>query len=100
MGHRGRLLALFLFVLVLSAVSTYLVIVQPGRVPGTADEIPRITKEQLLRKIERNDTILVVDTRAESIFNSGHIRGAVSVPFAMISQGEWVPPSDIEVVFY
>ena len=100
MKQRGWLLAVFLIALVGSILATYLVITSRGGAPGTTDEIPRITKEELLPELERNDSLLLVDTRNKSSYDRDHIRGAVSVPASTIASGDWVPPSGKEIIFY
>ena len=72
----------------------------PADLPTSPDEVPRISIEELLQKMESGANILIVDTRSESEYLSGHIKGAVSVPFTTISLEEWQPPHDEEIVLY
>jgi hypothetical protein len=65
-----------------------------------SSEIPRISKEELLRKMENGEDILIVDTRYKSEYDAGHIRGAVSGPYSEIVLRKWQPPPDQEVVLY
>ena len=70
--------------------------------PSPSEMVPRITAEELFQKIEREENILIVDTRAdvETSFEAGHIPGAVPVPLAQILDKQWVPTSDIEIILY
>lgn len=67
-----------------------------------SERVPRITIEELLQKIESNANILIVDTRVdvETQFDAGHIKGAVPVPLSKITEGQWIPPADKEIIFY
>jgi 3-mercaptopyruvate sulfurtransferase SseA len=76
----------------------------PDSTSGTppSERVPRITKEELLQKIESNANILVVDTRldVETEFDAGHIKGAIPVPLSKITEGQWTPPADKEIILY
>ena len=70
--------------------------------PSPLERIPRITVDELLKKIEGNADILVVDTRVdvEKEFASDHVKGANPVPLNEIISGQWIPPEDKEIVIY
>lgn len=72
----------------------------PADLPTSPDEVPRISIEELLQKMENGTAILIVDTRSESEYRSGHIKGAVSIPLATIVLEEWQPPRNKEIVLY
>jgi predicted sulfurtransferase len=63
-------------------------------------EVPRISKEELIQKLENGDDVLIVDTRYKSEYDRGHIEGAVSAPYSEIVLRKWQPPPDREVVLY
>jgi hypothetical protein len=67
-------------------------------------QVPRITIEELLQKIQSDSDILIVDSRVdvEQQFAIGHIKGAIPVPLSQITSGQWLPPAnkDQEIVFY
>jgi hypothetical protein len=69
-----------------------------------SDRVPRISIEDLQMKINNNEPILIIDSRVDvsEQFTIGHIRGAVPVPLAKITSGEWMPPLDknLEIVIY
>jgi 3-mercaptopyruvate sulfurtransferase SseA len=72
--------------------------------PSPSERVPRITVGELFQKMERGETILVVDTRVdvESAFEAGHIKGAVPVPLTKILDRQWVPDADTdtEIILY
>jgi 3-mercaptopyruvate sulfurtransferase SseA len=72
-------------------------------IPPT-QRVPRITKEELLQKINSHADILIIDSRldVEEQFDAGHIPGAVPVPLSAITDGKWQPPADQnqEIIFY
>ncbi|MEE8414024.1 MAG: rhodanese-like domain-containing protein [Dehalococcoidales bacterium] len=72
----------------------------PPNLPTSPDEVPRISIEELLKKMDNGTNILIVDTRSESEYLAGHIKGAVSVTYTTIAQEEWQPPGDREIVLY
>jgi 3-mercaptopyruvate sulfurtransferase SseA len=54
----------------------------PTVVPQPADrsEVPRISPEELKRRLDEGNDILVIDTRSSGTYNFGHIPGAVMEP--------------------
>jgi rhodanese-related sulfurtransferase len=58
------------------------VIVMGGVLPSSAADIPRMKQGELKKLIESNDpNTLVVDTQPKEVYDSGHIKGAVSFPW-------------------
>ena len=70
-------------------------------IPPSA-RVPRITVDELLQKINTQADILIVDSRidVEEQFATDHIKGAIPVPLDEILKGQWLPPSDKEIIFY
>lgn len=68
------------------------------------DRVPRITVDELLQKINSGADILIVDSRTDvkDKYSTAHIKGAVPVPLADITEKRWAPPADLnkEIVFY
>jgi len=64
------------------------------------ESVPRITIDELLRKMADNSNILIVDTRHAEQYEVDHIKGAISVPLDTIIAGDWTPPLDKEIIFY
>jgi hypothetical protein len=67
-----------------------------------SQRVPRITIDELLQKINSHDDILIVDSRlnVEELFDADHIVGAIPVPLSKITEGQWLPPEDKEIIFY
>jgi len=72
----------------------------PADLPTSPEEVPRISIEELLQKMETGENILIVDNRSEGPYREGHIKGAISVSFSTISSGDWKPPRSKEIVLY
>jgi rhodanese-related sulfurtransferase len=49
--------------------------------PATAQDVPRITANQLKIMIDQGTSVLILDTQPKLIFDKGHIKGAVSFPW-------------------
>ncbi len=45
-------------------------------------EIPRITCEDLKQQMDSSSDFIIVDTRVESLFQAGHLAGAINIPYA------------------
>ncbi len=45
------------------------------------DEIPRISIEELKQMIDNRADIVIVDSQQKEIYDRGHIRGAISLPW-------------------
>ena len=45
--------------------------------PATYEELPKITPEELKEKIAGGENIIIVDVNPESMYNAGHLPGAV-----------------------
>jgi rhodanese-related sulfurtransferase len=77
---------------------------QPETQPSPSEMVPRITVEELFRKMEQQEDILIIDTRkgVETAFQEGHIPGAVPASLEQIVSGEWVLSGDRdrEIVLY
>ncbi|MEJ2739336.1 MAG: rhodanese-like domain-containing protein [Dehalococcoidia bacterium] len=77
---------------------------QPETQPSPSEMVPRITVEELLKKMEQNEDVLVIDTRkgVETAYPEGHIPGAMPVTLETIVSGEWMLPGDKdrEIILY
>jgi len=92
---------IFLFSILLVLISlTACAQTPPADLPTSPDEVPRISIEELLQKMEKGANIVIVDTRSETRYHSGHIKGAISVPYTTKFPEEWELPSDKEIIFY
>jgi rhodanese-related sulfurtransferase len=81
-------------------------VVQPTPTPGPdappqdISEVPRISPEDLRRRLDNGEAILVVDVRSADSFEARHIPGAISVPSGQIESRLDEFPRDQEIVFY
>ena len=73
---------------------------ESANIPAEPDEVPRISKEDLLQMVENGENILIVDTRSKAEYDLGHIQGAVSAPLETIGTREWQPPPDKDLILY
>jgi len=48
--------------------------------PADKSEVPRISPEELKKRLDNGDDILIVDTRNSSVFELRHVPGAIMKP--------------------
>ena len=71
-------------------------------------EVPRITCEELKQLMDKGVDLVLVDTRLESNFKRGHLKGAINIPDIppppvteeMIKEKLMMLPRDKLIVFY
>ena len=63
------------------------------------EEIEAISRGELLKRLRRNDVVLV-DVRPAEEFDAGHIQGAVSIPLDELDERLAELPADSEIVAY
>jgi len=56
----------------------------PGEI-SNQDEIPRVTAEEAYQAVVDGEAVLV-DTRSEVVFQSGHAAGAINIPVELTEQ--------------
>ena len=66
----------------------------------TADEVPRITPQELKAALDEGATVLIVDVRSREAFKEKHIEGAISVPLAEVEQRLAELPQSVDIVMY
>lgn len=66
---------------------------------GDRDGLASITRDELLERLSTGD-VVVLDVRPQREFDSGHIRGAISVPIAELSSRLEEVPSGKQIVAY
>jgi rhodanese-related sulfurtransferase/DNA-binding transcriptional ArsR family regulator len=67
---------------------------------GKLDGIELLTKEELAKRIRRQDDLLVLDVRPAGEYAAGHVPGAVSIPLAELKRRLKELPKNKEVVAY
>jgi hypothetical protein len=82
------------------ALSVVLVACTTPNTPDGVDEVPRVSIEYLLQKIESRADILIIDNRGEASYNAEHIKGAVWIKTSEILGGLWEAPAGKELILY
>jgi len=67
---------------------------------GDLDGVELLTKEELAKRLRRNDDLLVLDVRPEEEYAAGHVPGAVSIPVAELRRRLKELPKNKEIVAY
>lgn len=72
-------------------------------VPVTGQEdVPRISIEELKDMIDKEVEITIIDAQPKAVYDKGHIRGAVSIPWKsqLLLEDVWSLPGGIPIVIY
>jgi rhodanese-related sulfurtransferase/predicted transcriptional regulator len=67
---------------------------------GARDELEPVTREELTRRLEDGDDLVVLDVRPAAEYAAGHLPGAVSIPVGELRRRLAELPGDREVVAY
>ena len=67
---------------------------------GSRDELQPVTREELARRLEDGDDLVVLDVRPAAEYAAGHVPGAVSIPVGELRRRLAELPADREVVAY
>src|SRR5215218_49946 len=67
---------------------------------GARDELEPVTREELARRLQDGDNLVVLDVRPAEEHAAGHLPGAVSIPLAELRQRLAELPGDREIVAY
>lgn len=68
--------------------------------PAPTDNVPRMEGPEAVRTMKESDAILV-DTRDEGSFKTNHCKGAINIPYAEFSAGNFHDlPKDKKLIFY
>lgn len=69
---------------------------------GAQEDIPRISIQELKQMMDESAEITIIDVQPINIYNKGHIKGAVSIPWKSQLRLEdvWSLPSGIPIVTY
>lgn len=69
---------------------------------GAQEDIPRISIPELKKMMDENTEVTVIDVQPTAIYDKGHIRDAVSIPWKSQLRLEdvWSLPSGIPIVTY
>ena len=67
---------------------------------GARDELEPVTRQELARRLEDGDRLVVLDVRPAAEHAAGHLPGAVSIPVGELRRRLQELPGDREVVAY
>jgi len=67
---------------------------------GARDQLEPITRQELTRRLEEGDELVVLDVRPAEEHAAGHLPGAVSIPLAELRERLRELPGDREIVAY
>jgi len=67
---------------------------------GSRDELEPLTREELTRRLQDGDDLVVLDVRPAAEYAAGHLPGAVSIPVGELRRRLVELPSDREIVAY
>ena len=67
---------------------------------GARDQLEPVTREELARRLENGDPVLVLDVRPATEHAAGHVPGAVSIPVEELHRRMAEVPRDREIVAY
>lgn len=63
-------------------------------------EVPRVDPDEVKRRLDAGEKIIIVDIRKPEAYAAHHIAGARTVPLATILEGQADLPRDHDLVFY
>jgi rhodanese-related sulfurtransferase/predicted transcriptional regulator len=67
---------------------------------GARDELEPVTRQELTRRLQDGDNLVVLDVRPAAEYAAGHLPGAVSIPVGELRRRLAELPADREVVAY
>src|SRR5919204_204613 len=67
---------------------------------GARDQLEPVTREELSRRLQDTDDLVVLDVRPAAEYAAGHLPGAVSIPIGELRRRLAELPADREVVAY
>jgi rhodanese-related sulfurtransferase len=67
---------------------------------GGRDDLEPVTREELARRLEDGDDLVVLDVRPAAEYAAGHLPGAVSIPVGELRRRLAELPADREVIAY
>jgi rhodanese-related sulfurtransferase len=67
---------------------------------GSRDELQPVTREELTRRLQDGDDLVVLDVRPAAEYAAGHLPGAVSIPVGELRRRLAELPADREIVAY
>src|SRR5210317_1998402 len=99
MKREGSMNAVKLFIM-LSMIAASILITS---LSATArEEIPRVNIKELKSMIDREAEVTVIDVQPKAVYEKGHIKGAVSIPWKsqLLLEDVWSIPGGVPIVIY
>ena len=88
-------------VMLVLAVSIALIACQrETNIPRSADQVPRLTPQQVNELFGQGKAVLLVDARSRAAYEQAHIPNAISLPLQEIEAGDDSLPQDVKIVLY
>jgi len=88
---------------IIAFLSVWMVLLVLGSVYAAMQaDVPRISIEELNKMIEDKTPVTIIDVQPKDIYESGHIKGAISIPWKsqIALEDVWSLPSDQLTVTY
>ena len=65
-------------------------------------DIPRISIQELKKMMDKDTEIVIIDAQPKDIYEKGHIKGAISIPWKsqIALEDVWSIPGDATIVTY
>jgi rhodanese-related sulfurtransferase len=69
---------------------------------ATQEDIPRVSIQELKKMMDQGVEVTIIDVQPKAIYDKGHIKGAVSIPWKsqLVLEDVWSLPSEIPIVTY
>jgi len=66
------------------------------------EEIPRISIKELKNMMDQEAEVIIIDVQPKAVYDKGHIKGAVSIPWKsqLLLEDVWSIPGGVPVVIY
>jgi rhodanese-related sulfurtransferase len=66
------------------------------------EEIPRINIKELKNMMDQEAEVIIIDVQPKAVYDKGHIKGAVSIPWKsqLLLEDVWSIPGGIPIVIY
>jgi rhodanese-related sulfurtransferase len=70
--------------------------------PALSSDTPRISIDELKAMIDKGSPVTIVDVQPKPIYDDGHIKGAISLPYKsqLPLEDAWALPQDRLIVVY
>lgn len=99
MKRKGSI-GLIKFFIMLSVVATSILTFSFSTV--AREEIPRINIKELKNMMDQEAEVIIIDVQPKAVYDKGHIKGAVSIPWKsqLLLEDVWSIPGGIPIVIY